>query len=158
MALRFKFTLEPVLEQRRRVEEERLREVAAIEQERVRVEDRLRAINQRLVQSRAELRERFAPGSGATGIAAIRMDASAGLRSTVEAQQAAIELAGILKRLERARAALLDATTARKGVERLRERRLEEFRAEQSRRELAALDEMAIIAAFRNGSEERDDS
>jgi flagellar export protein FliJ len=152
MARRFRFSLQPVLEHRRRLEEERLREVAIIEQERVRTEDKLRGINARLVQSRADLRERFSPAPGATvrgGIGAVRLDSSSALRLTVEAQQAAIELAGVMRRLERARAALLEAATARKGVERLRERRLEEWKHELSRRENAELDEMATIGASR---------
>lgn len=156
MAKRFRFSLQPVLEHRRRIEEERLRDVAVIEQERVRTEDKLRAINARLVQSRADLRERFSPapggGGGAAvrgGIGAVRLDSSSALRLTVEAQQAAIELAGIMRRLERARAVLLEATTARKGVERLRERRHEEWKHELSRRENAELDEMATIGASR---------
>ena len=156
MARRFKFTLEPVLQHRRRVEEERLREVAQIEQERVRVEEKLRGINARLVQTRADLRERFAPGGGGGavrgGIGSVRMDSTAALRLTVDAQQAAIELAGVLRRLERSRAALLEAMTARKGVERLRERRLEEWKYEQSRRENAELDEMATIGAAREAA------
>jgi flagellar export protein FliJ len=151
----FRFTLEPVLAHRRRHEEERLREVASIEQERVRVEERLRGINAKLVQSRADLRERFVPGGGAAvrgGIGSVRMDSSAALRLTVEAQQAAIELAGVLRRLERARDVLLEATTARKGVERLRERRFEEWRSVRSRREIAELDELATIGAARNAA------
>lgn len=156
MPRRFTFSLEPVLEHRRRIEEERLRIVASIEQERLRAEDRLRAINARLLQARADLRERFAPASGqggassvSGGIIAVRSDTSAALRLTVEAQQAAIELAGVLRRLDRARAALLEAATARKGVERLRERRFEEWKHEQARRENAELDEMATIGASR---------
>lgn len=159
MPRRFRFSLEPVLEHRRRIEEQRLREVAAIEQERLRTEERLRAINARLLQARADLRERFAPAAAPAGarphitggISAVRSDSSAALRLTVEAQQAAIELAGILRRLERARAALLEAATARKGVERLRERRLEEWKRELARRENAELDEMATIGAARAG-------
>lgn len=153
MARPFKFSLEPVLEHRRRIEEERLREVALIEQERVRAEDKLRGINARLVQSRADLRERFAAGGGGGavrgGIGAVRSDTSASLHLTVEAQQTAIELAGIMRRVERARAVLLEAATARKGVERLRERRLEEWKLAGSRRENAELDEMATIGASR---------
>jgi len=151
----FRFTLEPVLAHRRRLEEERLREVAAIEQERVRVEERLRGINAKLVQSRADLRERFVSGGGAAvqgGIGSVRMDSSAALRLTVEAQQVAIELAGVLRRLERARDVLLEATTARKGVERLRERRFEEWKSVRSRREIAELDELATIGAARNAA------
>ncbi len=149
MAGRFRFSLQTVLEHRRRIEEDRLREVAVIEQERVRIEDRLRGINSRLVQTRADLRDRFAPGAVRGGIGSVRMDSSAALRLTVEAQQAALELAGVLRRLERARATLLEATTARKGVERLRERRWEEWSAEARRREGRDLDEIATIGAAR---------
>lgn len=155
MARRFRFSLEPVLQHRRRIEEGCLRDVAVIEQERVRIEERLRGINARLVQSRADLRERFAPAGGGSvrgGIGSVRMDSTAALRLTVDAQQAAIELAGVMRRLERARAVLLEATTARKGVERLRERRLEEWKYEQTRRENAELDEIATIGAARTAA------
>ncbi len=163
MGRRFEFTLEVVLEHRRRVEEERLRAVATIEAERVRLEDRIRAINARLVLSRADLRQRLMPGSaggregggGSGGIGAVRLDSMSALSMTVEAQQVAIELAGVMRRLGHARASLLEAVTARKGVARLRERRFEEWSTENSRREGAELDELATMGAMRSAATER---
>lgn len=150
MPRRFVFSLEPVLEQRRRVEEEKLRAVAAVERERVGLEDRLRGLQRELSSARADLRDRLAGPIGAGGgIGAVRMQANASLRTTLEMQQCALSLAGVLRRLERARADLLAATTARKGVERLRERRHAAWRAEESRREVRELDELSTMHAAR---------
>lgn len=147
MSRRFIFSLEPVLEQHRRVEEARLRALAAVERERVALEDRARALQGDLAAARADLRDRLASPGAAGGVGAVRMQANASLRITLELQQCALALAGVLRRLERARAELVAATTARKAVERLRERRLAAWRAEESRREVRELDELTTMGA-----------
>lgn len=153
MPRRFVFSLEPVLEQRRRAEEVRLREVAAVERERVELEDRLRALQRELGAARTDLRDRLAAPGG--GIGEVRLQANASLRLTLEMQRCALALSGVLRRLDRARADLLAATTARKGVERLRERRLAQWRAEESRREVRELDELTTMGAARDAAARR---
>lgn len=155
MSRRFVFSLEPVLEQRRRAEEARLRAVAAVERERVTLEDNLRALQGDLAAARSDLRDRLAAPGVAGGVGAVRMQANASLRITLDMQQCALTLAGVLRRLERARAELLAATTARKGVERLRERRYAAWRAEEGRREVRELDELTTMGAARAAAHRR---
>ena len=70
------------------------------------------------------------------------------------AQRTVLELAGLLRRLESARAELLEAAKRRKAVELLKDRRFEEWRSDQNRRELAAVDELAVMAAGRRGDKD----
>ena len=60
-----------------------------------------------------------------------------------------LALAGLARRIETARGALDVARGRRKAVESLRERRHREWKLLQDRREVAAQDELATIAAFR---------
>ena len=81
----------------------------------------------------------------------VRFQAGAATRLIASAQRAVLELAGVHKRLEAARAVLLEATKRRKAVELLKERRFEEWQQEQARREAAATDEIAVMRAGYGG-------
>ncbi|MEX2219892.1 MAG: flagellar export protein FliJ [Phycisphaerales bacterium] len=142
---RFRFRLQAVLDHREAVEQERQRAVAEVERERVRLEGVIRECHRRITVEKGEQRRGLLAGD----LGAARRQASAGARYSTEAQRAAIELAGAYARLERARAALLEAAKARKAVELLRERHLEQWRAEESRRENAAADELSVMRAGR---------
>jgi flagellar export protein FliJ len=85
-------------------------------------------------------------------VRAVRLQSGAAVRLGMAAQRAVLELAGVHRRLEGARAELLEAAKRRKAVELLRERRYEEWRTDQNRRELAAVDELAVMAAARRAS------
>jgi flagellar export protein FliJ len=65
------------------------------------------------------------------------------------AQRLVLELAGVHKRLEAARAGLIEATKQRRAMELLHDRQLARFKAAIERRETAAFDDMAVIAAAR---------
>ena len=80
---------------------------------------------------------------------ALRLHAHSALSVMREAQAAAIELAGLARRLDRARGELIDARARRRAVELLRERRLEEWRLGEERREVALLDDLASTSAVR---------
>ncbi|MFT3686205.1 MAG: flagellar FliJ family protein [Phycisphaerales bacterium] len=151
---RFEFSLEAALEQRRRVERERQLVVAKLEQSRVQIETRVKGVQQRLTTERDELRALLSPGrrAGVDGVAkvsvaSVRMQATAGLHGLSELRTLAIELAGVLKRLEGARSQLLAAAVARKAVEKLRERRFTEWKREQDHREAAELDDLTLMRA-----------
>lgn len=161
MARRFVFRLQPVLEQRERLEEQAQLRVAAIERERLLGEAVLRSIQSELLDTRRYLRAGLHPTSqaapeaatdGPVGLAGVRAAASASLHLGVRAQRAAMELAGTLKRLESARADLLRAAADRKAVQLLKDRELEAFRREQLKREAAALDELVVMHHGRPGS------
>jgi hypothetical protein len=72
-------------------------------------------------------------------------------RSTSSARRTARSSAspGLHRRIDAARLELLKATTDRKAVEVLRQRRYEAWRAEQARREAIALDEISTMRAGR---------
>jgi flagellar export protein FliJ len=73
------------------------------------------------------------------------MQANASLHLVARAQQAVLELAGLHRRIDAARLELLKATTDRKAVELLKERRRREWVDEQRRREDAELDEINVM-------------
>lgn len=154
---RFEFKLEAALDQRKRAERERQLVVARLEQQRVAIESRVKDVQQRLSAERDTLRVLLGggqrgstPGAGVS-VTAVRMQATAGLHGFTELRTLAVELAGVLKRLETARAHLLAATVARKAVDKLRERQLERWKREQERRESAELDDLTLMRAARTG-------
>lgn len=145
----FRFKLQPVLDHREMIEQQKQRVVAVLEADRLRLENLIRDCQRALLEESAAMRECL----GLSNIRGVRQQAAASMRLTVTAQRAAIELAGVLKRIETARADLLAASKRRKAVELLRERRHEDWMLEQSRRELAAVDELMVMRAGSRGEE-----
>ena len=152
---RFVFSLEAALEQRRRVERERQLSVAKIEMARVQAEDRVRAVQQRLTTERDDMRallssrERGAGERALVSVNSVRLQATAGLHGLAELRTLAIELAGILKRLETARTQLMAAAVARKAVEKLREQQLNRWKLEIARKEASELDDLTLMRTGR---------
>jgi flagellar export protein FliJ len=144
---KFRFKLDPVLEQRRRLEEKRMLEVAELERARIAAEDRLRTLQEQIEHTKHDLRERLGLGAGvqagvSVNLVDVRLQAGASVQVLGRAQKAAIELAGCYQRVERGRQELMRAMTARKAVGILKQRRLEEWQAEQKRREHTQMDEI----------------
>lgn len=137
----FRFNLQPVLEQRERLERDRKIALAAIERERLELEDRLRALQRDIAMTKMDVRSRLS--GGGVNLPELRMQSAASLHQVGMAQRLAIELAGVYARIEMARAALLKASADRKGVDLIREKRLAEWTYEQQRRENAQLEEVA---------------
>jgi len=151
---KFRFQLEAVLEQRRGVERTKQLAVAQLETTRMGIEETIRGHQRQLVREQADLREHLASEQTSrehrgVDLRTVRMQASASLHLVAKAQQSVIQLAGVHHRLDAARLELIEATTRRRAVEVLKERRFEAWKDAQSRREAAALDEMAIIGASR---------
>lgn len=153
---RFTFNLQRVLDLRRRTEDDHRRRVAGIESERAAAENRLRAVQHTIATGRTEQRTMLAGagGAGAGGGAyldthALRAHTGALMGLTAQAHRAALELAGILKRLESARVLLAKASADRKAVELLRERAYEQWKQDQNRREILLLDEIGATARTR---------
>ncbi|MEM9560896.1 MAG: flagellar FliJ family protein, partial [Planctomycetota bacterium] len=69
------------------------------------------------------------------------------------AQAAVVRLAGVYERLDRARLELLEAATARRAVELLRDRRLEAWKRDELRREQLVLDDLTNADRFGGGRE-----
>lgn len=150
---RFTFNLQRVLDLRRRTEDDHRRRVAAIEAERAAAEDRLRAIQATITASRVEQRTMLTSGAAAEtrglNMTALRTHTGALMGLTAQAHRTALELAGILKRLEAARVLLAKASADRKAVELLREQAYEQWKQDQNRREILQLDEIGASARTR---------
>lgn len=146
---KFVFKLQPVIEQRLRVEREHQRRVAELERERLTLEAEIAGFQRSITSERDDLRARlFEERSGSrVDLGQVRQQAHASLGLIARAQRAIVRLAGVQHRLEAARMELIKATAARRGVEVLRERRYDAWRHDQDRREAGALDEMAVIRA-----------
>jgi flagellar export protein FliJ len=146
---RFRFNLQPVLDQRLRVEREKQRRVAELERERLAIEREIAGHERAITAERDDLRARlFDEKSGApVNLPQIRQQAHASLGMIARAQRAVVKLAGVQQRLDAARLELLKAAAARRGVEVLRDRRYEAWRDAQARAESGALDEMSVMRA-----------
>ena len=149
---RFIFELETVLEQRRAAERARQLAVAALERERMDLEERVREVQRGIAREKEDLRDHLsgagrAEGSTAVDMRSVRLQAGASLRLVGRAHHAALQLSGVLARLQGARRELLAATTRRKAVETLRERRLAAWKHAESRREAASLDALNVMRA-----------
>lgn len=144
---RFRFKYEAVLRKRRSEEQACQRELAIVEGQRVELETALRGVRDTLLGGREDLRARI--GGGLIDSTAIRQQAATAQRQRVNAERLAVELAGVLSRVKTARERLVQASSARRSMELLRERRHEEFVAEINRKEAAELDDVANARAFR---------
>jgi len=142
----FKFNLQPVLDQRERIEDDRKLAVAKLESERAALESQLRGYQEAITAQKGDLRSSMAL-EDARGVAVVdpgrlKVQAHASLTMQVRAQRVVLMLAGLHRRLETARAALAVAARDRRAVEVLRDRRFARWKAENDRREAAAIDEM----------------
>ncbi len=157
---KFTFNLQAALAQRKAIEQQKMLIVADLERARLALEDRLRNMNTRVTEEREELRAQLAGGAAAGGrgglvdLRGVRFQTNAALTMHVHAQQLVLQLAGVHKRIDKARQDLLEATTRRKAVETLRERRYEAWKTDEKRKETAALDDIAGILVSRADEKE----
>lgn len=147
---RFVFQLDPLLKARRAEEQRKQLAVAELEQQRRALEDRVRAQQQSITEGKRALRTSL---TGSLEVHALRSHAAATMRVMKDAQRMVIELAGVHKRLENARAELIEAAKQRRAVELIREQRFEAWKQAQQKAEINAMDEMAVIAAARKQRE-----
>lgn len=154
MAKKFTFRLQPVLEQRQRAEEAMQLRVAAIERERVAIEDRLRESQRAIIEAKTELRRELAgsESSGSVAVNLVRFQASSSIHMVAKARMLVVELAAVHRKLDVERAALAKAMAARKAVELLKDKRYDEWKSESAKREVTDLDELAVM---RHGRFER---
>jgi flagellar export protein FliJ len=149
----FRFRLDRVLEQRRRAERERQRAVAELERERTEIEDAIRRRQAMIEDAKRGLRDALAADPDTRGarvdLRAARLQAGASIHQVMQTQQLVLQLAGVHKRLDAARATLLEAATRRKAVETLRDRALRRWLDEEHRRENAMLDELGTAQWIR---------
>lgn len=141
---RFVFKLQPVLDQRAREERDQMLVVSELERERLALESRIRGCQQMMSDERRELSEALGVGRR-VDVQAVKMQAGASLRHNFNAQRAVLELAGIFKKLESARAELARCSAKRKAVEMLRDQQRKAFEKELDRRETHELDEISVM-------------
>lgn len=150
---KFVFKLQALLDHRVRIERDRQLALASVEQERRRLEGEVAARQRELAALKADLRGALGERPGArVDLGAVRLQTGAMLRDRARAQQLVLQLAGVHRRIEAARQALREASTARRAVELLRDRQELRWRQEQNRRESAALDELAVMRAGREAT------
>ncbi|MCA9310136.1 MAG: flagellar export protein FliJ [Phycisphaerales bacterium] len=147
---RFRFPLQAVLDLREREEQEQQRAVAEVESERRELERRLAEFQRAISGCKAHLRQTLGPGHGAVNTGAARLQMNASIHMQAQAQAVVLQLAGVHRRLERARAGLREASRRRKAIELLRDRREAAWRDALQRREASELDEMAVMRAGRD--------
>ena len=143
---KFRFELEPLLRARRMAEQSHQRAVAAIENERMGLEEALRQMQQQISSEKSGLQAELV---GMIDAHQLRLGAAATMQSMRRAQRIVLELAGTHRRLEAARFELIEATKQRRAVELLRDKRFDEWKARLDKAETDAIDELAIIAAAR---------
>lgn len=147
---RFVFTLQALLDQRLHAERQKQLALAAVERERGAIQDAIRTCQSQLAAYKEDLRARLGPGSfAAADLKGVRLQASESLHTQMRAQRLALQLAGLLKRIDAARAELREATTRRRAVELLKQRRYDAWKREIARREGIELDEIGTMRAAR---------
>jgi len=143
----FRFKLRPVLEQRRRAERDRQRELAELESRKQELETQLRQEQQTIQSDKQTMADRLV---GRVDVSRIRQHAAHVGQVSMRARQLAGELMTLHQRIEQARSALLEATRSRRAVELLRDRQYRRWLNEQRRREAVERDELAMQAHGRS--------
>jgi flagellar protein FliJ len=153
---RFVFKLEGMLRQREHAEQQAQRELAVKQRALVELQGHLQQLQEAVQTANTDVRQNRLVG---------RLDMSflaAHRRFLTGMQRQAMGLVQRMTIAQRsvddARAALAEAAKQRKVIEKLREKQLERWRAEQSRRELAELDEIGMQLAYQNLTDGSDGS
>ncbi len=151
---RFRFPLQAVLTYREHIERRKQLVVARLEMERREGESTIAAYQREIRAHKNDLKQILAPAERARPVdqRAARLQAVASLQLGFKAQRSAVSLAGTMSRLVTARNDLSSAAVDRRAIELLKERRLEAWKAEQSRREDQALDEVSSVRHARAAS------
>jgi len=147
---KFIFSLQALLDQRLHLEREKQLVVAALERERMELEARVTACQNEIRSHKDDLRQLLGGASGgAVETRTVRLQAGAALHARARTQRMALQLAGVYRKLEMARAELRKATTKRRAVELLRDKQFHEWKREIERREAIELDEIGTMRAAR---------
>jgi flagellar FliJ protein len=144
---RFVFSLDSVFRQRKHVEQERLRDLAACQSEMTRLQAELKALNDAMQAGAADMKANHLTGPiDVAYLAAHR-------RFTVAMQRKGLSLVQDMARQQRkvdeAQARLAEAAKERKVMEKLREKQFERWREEVERKERADADEVGAQFGYR---------
>lgn len=145
---KFVFQFDGVLRQREHVETQRQRELAIVQQEMAGLQVELRALNDSVQASTADLRDNHLTGRlDLNFLAAHRRFTLAMTRKGAALVQ---QIAAVQKRVDVAQAALAEAAKQRKIIEKLREKSLERWKLDLARKEMIETDEIAMQIGYRN--------
>ena len=139
---RFVFQLQRILDLRLREERQAQRNLAVLNRKRALVEDRLRSAE---TQRQAALEQRRSSLVGDLAIDQLRLQAVMVHQQDRQARQLMMELAAMEPEHEQARKVLLQATTARRSLDWLRERTKARWIREQRRQERRDEQELNIM-------------
>jgi flagellar FliJ protein len=144
---KFKFPLEAVLKHRTHAEQERMRELAVCQGEMTRLQNELKALNDSMQASAADMKSNHLVGTiDVAYLAAHR-------RFTVAMQRKGQVLVQDMARQQRkvddAQRLLAEAAKERKVIEKLRERQFDRWKQEVERKELAEMDEVGAQFGYR---------
>ncbi len=140
----FRFRLQPVLEMRERHERDKKLALSELERERLEIEQRIRGYQCNIEAEQASLAGMLT-GTDGVDLRGARLQANSALHNRFLAQRLVLDLAGLYRKIERARAELTEASTKRKAVELLRDRQREAYEMEQRRRESIELDDLSVM-------------
>ncbi|MCA9293663.1 MAG: flagellar FliJ family protein [Phycisphaerales bacterium] len=146
---RFKFPLQALLHMRERAERDEQLAFAALEHDRVSLQQELAHVQGNIAQAQHDARALLDPNAGTIDLQAARWQAHAALHQQALAGQLRVSLSGAQVRSDQQRERLLRASIARRALERLRERRMAEWSLEQKRREQFEQDDVATQRAAR---------
>ena len=144
----FVFQLEGVLRQRRNLEQQRLRELAAIQDRYRQLEADLRAMDQEMREATAFLRQHHL--NGKLDMAYLTGHRRYTLAMQRKAMAQVQRMAIVQRQAEEAHAALTLAAQRRKAVEKLRDHQYLRWRQAIERRDMAQMDEIGVQLAYQN--------
>lgn len=142
MARRFVFELQVVLEQRRRAERDAQGVLAAAQNERAGVEAELSELRGLVEAERDVARELMV---GRVSARSLREHVAGELGADRKARALALKLAGVQKRIDKARELLRQASVGREAIEKLRERRFAAWANELEKAERLEVDDLFVM-------------
>lgn len=148
MSTRFVFALQAVLEQRSRAERHAQGVLAAAQQERLALEDQLAELKQRVEAERSVARGMMV---GRVSARSLREHVAGELGADRRARALALKLAGVQKRLEKARESLKQASIQREAIEMLRDRQYAAWKGGLEKADQSEVDDLMVM---RRGREE----
>jgi|SRR5581483_864095 len=142
---KFAFKLEGVLRQRKHVEQEKMRALAAALKVQSEYEQELQKLSDTVQQTNDDIRRNHLTGVlDMSFLAAHRRFMNAMQRQSIGIQQ---KIAQAKQRVNEARAVLAEAAKQRKVMEKLREKHYERWRADLAAKEFRELDEIGVQLA-----------
>ncbi len=146
MMPRFKFRFTSLLKHRRRIEQDRRRQLATHLRTQMILRNQLRTMQASITASKREAAELLVGKVDVEAISRMGMHAS---HTQLSGQRIVQKLANLERDIHQSRASLLDATRQRKALELLRQKHFDAWKLEQQRKDMKELDDLATTAYVR---------